>query len=243
MQYTQKSFTAMVLSSLVVAGVANAAPKKSSGSSMSSSKASNRDYLVSLPLVADRPQLMLHLEYNLMQEAGIAIEGAILGETESLPKDEIDETGNSMKVKGSQVSLVVARYSEPARLSGFFWALGAGYRQYSTEWKKKIDKEEVGLRLDSVDEQGYLHHRVNVAGTTGHARVGYRWTAAEWPVSIAGHVGLRHMNSRVKDVEVDDSEEQELKVQYSDTNDSEKKSLKNTTMTEPDIRLDFGLSF
>lgn len=224
-----------------------AAAKKSMGMSTSSSggKETDRDYLITIPIVADSSQARLHLEYNVQKTFGLAIEAAALGEREIMTPKEVDTTGDSLKTKGSQVSLLFSRYSEPAHLGGFFFTLGAGYRQYSAEWKKKPNEEDKtdALRLDSVDDTGYLHHRVKGSGTTGHARVGYRWVAAEWPVAIGGHLGLRHVSSSVKDVEVDQEKQKELKLNYSPTTDAEKKSLKNRVMTEPDISIEIGLAF
>lgn len=127
-------------------------------------------------------------------------------------------------------------------MGGFFWTLGAGYRRWGAEWKKQPDPKE-SLRLGLVDEKGYLHHRVEGKGVTGHGRVGYRYVASEWPLAIGAHFGLRHMNSQVKDVNVSEEEEQKLSLQYSKLSDDERNSLKHQMMTTADFTVDFGFVF
>jgi len=138
---------------------------------------------------------------------------------------------------------LIARYSEPQSLSGFFWSLGGGYRQYNAEWKKKPEDADKEPRMSMTDDDGYLHHRVVGSGVVGVARVGYRFIPAEWPIALGAHIGMRHMNSTVKDVEVDDDEQEKLNLEYSKINEKERKSIKNRMMTQPDFAIEFGFSF
>jgi hypothetical protein len=232
-----------ILSGVVVSGVAySAKPTPGLGQSKTSGS-SDRDFLISHPIAAERPQLRLHLELNMANEAGIALEGGVIGETEELGPKEIEETGNSLKVRGAQASLLISRYSEPTRLGGFFWTLGAGYRQFVAEWKKKPTNQVGETRLATADSDGYLRHRINGRGTFGTARFGYRYVAAEWPLAIGAHVGIRHMNSVVKDAEVEDEEESKLNLTYSQTDSGERRSIQNRLMTQPDFTLDAGIVF
>ncbi len=223
------------------------APKKSAANfgGESDAKSGDRTFYFSLPFVAERPQLRPHIELNLGNEAGLAIEGAMIAESEELSESETIESGNSLKVKGVQASLLLSRYSEPTQLGGFFWTLGAGYRQYTADWKKKPSNQErePEMRLDSVDSDGYLHHRVEGRGATGHFRAGYRYVAAQWPIAIGGHVGLRHMVSTIRDVEMTEDEEKEMNLDYTPVTDRERKSIRNRMMTTPDFALDFGMIF
>lgn len=238
------SLTGLTFCLLSVSTVSLAAGKKMGMSTSSSGgKETDRDFLISIPVVADSTQARIHLEYNVEKTFGLALEAAALGETEMLTKSEIDKTGDSLKVKGSQVSLLFTRYSEPTRLGGFFFALGGGYRQYTADWKKKPDEKTTALQLESADDNGYLHHRIQGSGATGHARVGYRWVAAEWPVSVGGHLGIRHVSSNVKDVEVDQEKQKELNLHYSASNEVERKTLKNKVMTSPDLAIELGVVF
>ena len=244
-----KKYPTYALLGLFYSGLAFSAPKKGGSVAPSMSTSSNgkkgvdRDYLLSLPVVAETPQARLHLEYNIESLVGIALEGGILGDNELLSRKEIEEKGNSLTTKGVQGALLFSRYSEPSRLGGFFWTLGGGYRQYTAEWKKKPNEKENDLRLDSTDGDGYLHHRIEGRGTFGTARVGYRYVASEWPVSIGGHLGVRHMTSTVVDKEVDQEEQTELKLNYSPTTPEEKKTIRNSVMTTPDVTIDVGLIF
>ncbi|MCX6118828.1 MAG: hypothetical protein NT027_14910 [Proteobacteria bacterium] len=226
--------------------VAHGAPKKASlDSSMSggSSKNGERSVLASLPIVAEGAQLRLHLEYNIANTLGLAVEGGILGETELLDREQVDEMGNTLKTKGVQGALLFSRYSQPSRMGGFFWTLGGGYRQYTAEWKKKPLANAQDMRLESSDADGYLHHRMRGQGTFGVGRVGYRYVADEWPLSIGGHFGLRHMTSKLKDLEVEQEEQAELNLEYSPTTSEEKRLVNHKMMTTPDVSIELGLIF
>lgn len=234
--------TLMSISS--VAFAAKKGPGPSMAPSASSSKSVDRDFLVSSALVTEsKGKMLLHLELNAADEAGIALEGGVLGEQEQLHPNDVEETGNSMKVQGIQASLLISRYSEPTRLGGFFWTLGGGYHEYTAEWKKRPSEQESEIRLAAKDSDGYLHHRVKGSGFMGSARLGYRYVAAEWPIAIGGHLGIKHTNSTIRDIEVDEAEEQEMNLSYIPTDDSEKKSIRHQFMTQPDFAIDFGLIF
>jgi hypothetical protein len=235
-------FTGLVFGVGEVAAVA--APMKKGPPMMAANqsgggKSSGHDWILSLPVVSERPQLRLHAEYNLYHSLGIALEAAQIAKTEELSEEEIKDTGNSLSINGYQASLLMSRYSDPANLGGFFWTLGAGYRKWDAEWKKKTVENEAA-RTSLVDEEGYLHHRVEGKGGTAHFRVGYRYVANEWPLAIGGHVGLRHMNSQVTDVSVKEEEQTKLRATYSKVDDQERKQLKHKMMTTPDLTVDFG---
>lgn len=216
-----------------------AAAKKSASSSSSKG---GHDWLFSLPIIADRPQLRIHAEYNASRSLGLALEAGIISSIEELSDEEIALTGNSLQINGLQASILMSRYSDEPNMAGFFWSLGAGYRRWGAEWKKQVTAKE-SLRLNFVDENGFLHHRVEGKGVTGHARVGYRYVASEWPLAFGAHIGIRHMNSQVTDVEVSEADQAKLKLQYSDLSPEERSSLKNRMMTTPDITIDFGFAF
>ncbi len=210
--------------------------------SPSSSSKGGHDWLFSLPLIADRPQLRLHAEYNAGRSVGIALEAGVISTVEELSDEETVLTGNSLQINGLQASLLMSRYSDEPNMAGFFWTVGAGYRRWGAEWKKQVAPKE-SLRLNMVDEKGYLHHRVEGKGGTGHARIGYRYVANEWPLAFGAHIGIRHMNSQVTDVKVSQAEETKLNLQYADLSTEERRSLKNRMMTTSDITIDFGLAF
>ena len=230
---------AAVFSVILCANGAFGAPLGKSSSSSSGGKSNGRDWLISLPLMAGGA---LHGEYNAGGSMGLALEYSAIGAVEELLPEEVQETGNSLAIDGVQVSLLMSRYSDERNMGGFFWTLGAGYRVWNAEWKKRPGEKEY-TRLGLVDDNGYLHHRVQGKGATGHGRLGYRYVANEWPLAIGAHVGLRHMNSQVEDVDVTDQEQQELGLTYSDITEKERKQLKHRMMTRADISLDFGFVF
>ncbi|MCX6126312.1 MAG: hypothetical protein NTV34_16385 [Proteobacteria bacterium] len=165
MQFRTSGARATAIFCLFMGTQASEAAKKAGQGMMSTSGATgksgaSRDFLVSMPLASERPQLRLHMEYNAGNEAGIALEAGMIGTSEELGTKEVGETGNSMKVSGVQASLLLSRYSEPTRLGGFFWTLGGGYRQYAAEWKKRPVAQETETRLSATDEDGYIVPRI-----------------------------------------------------------------------------------
>jgi hypothetical protein len=236
---TLKGLKAVVTFALVSFGTNAIAAPISKGGSSSGGKSGGRDWLLTLPLFAGGA---LHAEYNAGGVMGLALEYSAIAAVEELMDEEILETGNSLAIDGVQVSALMSRYSDERNMGGFFWTLGAGYRVWNAEWKKRPGEKEV-TRLGLVDEEGYLHHRVQGKGVTGHGRFGYRYVANEWPLAVGAHLGLRHMNSQVTDAEVDVKEEQELDLSYSEVTEKERKHLKHRMMTRADISLDFGFVF
>jgi len=233
-------FRALSASVLIAcSSVAIGAPLGKSSSSSSSGKSGGRDWLISLPLMAGGS---LHGEYNVAGSMGLAMEYSAIAAVEELLPEEVQETGNSLAIDGVQVSLLMSRYTDERNMGGFFWTLGAGYRVWNAEWKKRPGDKEL-LRMGLVDQEGYLHHRVQGKGATGHGRLGYRYVASEWPLSIGAHIGIRHMNSQVSDVEVPEQEQQEMQLTYSEITEKERKQLKHRMMTRADISLDLGFVF
>jgi hypothetical protein len=236
---TFRGLKAVVTFVLVTFGANAIAAPIGKGSSSSGGKSSGRDWILTLPLFAGGA---LHTEYNAGGTMGLALEYSAIAAVEELMEEEILQTGNSLAIDGAQVSMLMSRYSDERNMGGFFWTLGAGYRVWNAEWKKKPGEKEM-TRLGLVDEDGYLHHRVQGKGVTGHGRFGYRYVASEWPLAVGAHFGLRHMNSEVTDVEVPEKEEQELGLTYSDITEKERKHLKHRMMTRADISVDFGFVF
>lgn len=242
MKAVKLAVTSLGLGLILASQSAMGATVKKAASASSSSSKGGHDWLFSLPLIAERPQMRIHAEYNADRSVGLALEAGLIGTVEELTDEEIALTGNSLKVNGMQASILMSRYSDEQNMAGFFWTLGAGYRRWGAEWKKQVTPKE-SLRLDLADENGFLHHRVEGKGATGHARLGYRYVANEWPLAFGAHIGVRHMNSQVTDVQVSEVDEAKLKLQYSELNPDERRSLKNRMMTTTDITIDFGLAF
>lgn len=224
---------------LTCGATAIAAPVGKSSSSSGGGKSASRDWLFTLPLFYGGA---IRGEYNAGGSVGLALEYAAIGAVEELLPDEVQETGNSLAIDGVQVSALMSRYSDERNMGGFFWTLGAGYRVWTAEWKKRPGEKEF-TRLSLVDQDGYLHHRVQGKGATGHGRFGYRYVANEWPLAVGAHIGIRHMNSQVVDVEVPEKEQQELDLTYSEITEKERIHLKHKMMTRADISVDFGFVF
>jgi hypothetical protein len=228
-----------VLVMCVTSGQLLGAPVGKTAGSSGGGKSGGRDWLLTLPLMAGGS---LHAEYNAGSTMGLALEYSAIGAVEELLPEDVQETGNSLTIDGIQVSALMSRYSDERNMGGFFWTLGAGYRVWNAEWKKRPGEKEA-MRLTLVDQDGYLHHRVQGKGVTGHGRLGYRFVASQWPLAIGAHLGIRHMNSQVRDSDVPAKEQEELQLTYSDITEKERTHLKNRMMTRADISLDFGFAF
>lgn len=228
-----------VLVMCVTSGQLLGAPVGKAAGSSGGGKSGGRDWLLTLPLMAGGA---LHAEYNAGGTMGLALEYSAIGAVEELLPEDVQETGNSLTIDGVQLSALMSRYSDERNMGGFFWTLGAGYRVWNAEWKKRPDEKEA-LRLTLVDQDGYLHHRAQGKGVTGHCRLGYRFVASQWPLAVGAHLGIRHMNSQVSDSDVPVKEQEELQLTYSDITEKERAQLKNRMMTRADISLDFGFVF
>lgn len=221
-------------------------PTRSSWSPPSSSTARSggaqyRSFDFTLPVVTLSRQAHARLEYNMGGVATLSLEGARVVPGEDLAESTIEETGDSLKTDGMQGALLISRYSQGTTMSGFYWSLGAGYRQLRAVWKTKSEGDEEGTRMSLMDADGKLTRDLEVSGTTGHGRLGWRFVADSFPFLFGAHIGVRHFNATVRDIE--DSELADEGIRVAPISDTEKKNLKRRMMTAFEPGVEVGLTF
>ncbi len=185
---------------------------------------------------------VVRAEFNLGTRASLALEGIAIGEGEDLFDDEIKESnGDSLITRGGELALFVARYSNSASMSGFYWAMGAGYRQLKANWKRSpganYSLQGDAYTIVAPDEAGKLNSQMTANGVTGHVRAGYRYLGESVPLSIGAYLGLRHFQSKFIDAKDSDNY-----VAAPSTNE-ERDMLRNRYMTKLEPGIEVGFAF
>lgn len=206
-----------------------------------------KSFLVSVPVITATNELLAHMEFNLGGQAAIGIEGGIQRTIDRGDKRDI-AAPESLTTSAQSLSLFVARFTEGPSLGGFYWLLGAGYRQETATWSYRPADGDKGVNWGLVDAgTGYLNHDATLSGKTAGARLGYRWVASEWPLAVGLYLGAKHFEATVRDVEHEDGDTvtaaDGTTVTYTDMSDAEKKSLKNRMTTSLDAGLEIGFAF
>jgi hypothetical protein len=195
-----------------------------------------KDFLFTLPVVQLGREGQAKFEYNLNSKGSLALEFAYLSKGEDLNQTELEESPNaSLESQGWSSQLLWSRYTQPSRMAGFFWGLGAGYRQVSASWQKNPHLE-APEQLQLIGEDGTLTHEVLAKGYTVEARMGYRYVGQEWGVVLGGFLGLRHFENQVKNKNSDP----EL---FPDLHTEDENSLRHRMMSALYPSLELGWAF
>jgi hypothetical protein len=216
------------------------APKASLGSSKKS-EAGYRSFNMMLPVVTLARQAQGRIEYNMGGIASISIEGTRMVRGEELSDQEVLESGDSLETDAVQGAVLISRYSYGATMSGFYWSLGTGYRKVDAYWRSSPEGDDASTRMSLADQKGKLNHHLDLSGGTGHGRIGWRWVGESFPMLLGAHIGVRHFNATVKDVE--DSKLQTDSMRISPTTNVEKKNLKRRMMTALEPGVELGVAF
>lgn len=195
-----------------------------------------KSFNLALPLVALGGESVLRAEYNMGQPGSLGLEFTLIQESELLSQREIEEQpGDSLLQAGSELSLIYSSYVDKQLMSGFFWALGIGYRAMRLQWKRtpSLAFAPTGMALD---EQGRFQHSLRSVGVTGRARFGYRYVASSIPFSIGAYLGIRHFQNRFEDIE---GEEDDAVV----TPEDDKQALQRRLTSSLEPGLEVGLAF
>jgi hypothetical protein len=201
-----------------------------------------RSVFFTIPLVETGSQSTAHLEFNLWGEAGLAFEGTYIHRANDVTEKEAIATNDDyLETHGRQFAVLISRYSEPMDLGGFYWTIGAGYREIESTWVVNPTDDDMGMDMSLVnDDDGKLYHDATMSGVTGHGRLGYRYIGTSYPVVIGSYFGLRHYASGVEDV-VDGN------GRVADGNapmtDYEKIRLSRRFQTRPEISVEMGWAF
>jgi|GEM_PF-1012951 len=204
-----------------------------------------RSFDLTLPVVTLARQAQGRIEYNMGGLATISLEGARMVRGEDLSDEEIEESGDSLQSEAVQGAILFSRYSNGPTMSGFFWSLGAGYRKVNAYWHTNPDTgrtpDENPGRMSLADDKGKLHHDLELAGGTGHGRIGWRWIGESFPMLIGAHIGVRHFDPTIKDAEESRLETETMRM--APTNDVEKRNLKRRMMTALEPGVEIGFAF
>lgn len=176
------------------------------------------------------------LEYNLQMMATLGIEGIYIPSEERLSDKEVLETKNSLGYNTHQYRVMLSRYTDPAKMAGLYWSLGAGYRQSKIDWIEDY-KSDSEVDLSLVDENNKVRRDILLKGVTGHFRVGFRYVGDEYPIVVGASVGVNHFQSGIAKAE--DLEKQALDERRPLTK-SEETRLKSLMMTTMEPLVYFG---
>ena len=163
------------------------------------SHATQRDWLMSLPLVSVGRDSPLGLEFNIMNEFSLGVHLGLVSKGEELgKKEQEDHPGTSLETHGQDISLIFQRFSNPAEMAGLHWGINLGYRQIRATWIRDPEQSSAGI-FPALDEEGNMHHHLRLEGTSLGIRFGYRFVA-DSPGFMAGiYLKARHFQSRVRD--------------------------------------------
>jgi hypothetical protein len=200
-----------------------------------------RSFAMSIPLISLTRESVARMELNLGGEASIAVEGTWIRQGEEYTEKDAEETGEQIESKGREVALYVTRYTQPHAMAGFYWTLGAGYRQMEAKWQTPVDSNDPDGQLSLADDEQRYHHDAAVKGMTGHGRLGYRYVGSDWPLMAGGYAGLRHFQNDISDREKDSKTEDGDAISV--MTDREKDRLVRHYMTALELGLEFGFVF
>jgi hypothetical protein len=128
---------------------------------------------------------------------------------------------------------VYSRYTDEHLMGGWFFSLGAGYRQMEIDWRTTPEVDDPGIGYGMRGEDGTTTHTAIGKGYTGHLRGGYRYVPDEWPVALGLHFGVRHYQVGFED---SDNTETPLSVR-------QQQQLKRRFMSRIEPGIEFGVSF
>ncbi len=199
-----------------------------------------RSFAIALPLVSIDGEASGRMEFNLMAEGSMALEVSGQKAEEQISEERQLTTRESMIAGGKAASLIIARYTQPQSMSGFFWALGAGFREERADWRVEPSNKDVAAKSLSTDRDGLLNHRALLKGGTVHGRLGYRYSGTSYPFMIGGYIGARHFQASVKDVEASD---EDSNVTITAMTEYEKEKLRRRSGTSSESTIEVGVMF
>lgn len=237
-----------LVSAVGLASQASAQAKKQQAPMEASAASANgaKDFALSIP-VALYGEGVARIEFNLDTKASLALEGNFMRQRQDIDEEQTALTGESVLADAKGALLLISRYSDPVKLAGFYWSMGVGFRQMTADWAVRADPKDKNIDLALLDyekdQQGVLHHKVQMNGTTGHLRGGYRYVADEMPLMIGLYAGVRHFQAKARDLPMTKDEEQEgeKSYDYAPMTERERETFRRryTTQIEPAIELGF----
>lgn len=155
-----------------------------------------KTFLVSVPLITLGRDGAFRAEYNLFQKGTVALEWTEWGgngKGEELTETERKENpDSSLKTDGRELSLMFGRYTDPLKMAGFHWGLGAGYRSLDAFWHKAPSGSDIQGGQPTL-------HDLRVAGATVTGRLGYRFVGEDLGFAIGSFLSVKHFQNTVND--------------------------------------------
>ena len=189
---------------------------------------------IALPIISFGRESVAKAEFNLKGHGALGVELNLARQSEIFSDKEVEQkNGDSLLMKGSQLALLYSHYSDPKMLSGGFWSLGAGYRQVRADWTETPSKTS-DLQGISLNSDGKMRHVLAGSGMTAHARAGYRYVAESIPLSIGAYLGVRHYQSKIRDIDAEGS---------SSTSSEDLAALERRLASRLEPGIELGLAF
>ena len=202
-----------------------------------------RTMSLSMPVVTMTRETVGRLEFNLAGKASMALEGMAKGKREEVSEKDMKETGESREAQAKGAAIFVSRYMDGSAMAGLYWGLGLGYRKETIRWRVKPDENDKQVNMGLRDDDQKLHHDAELAGTTGHARFGYRYVGVEVPFVVGAYLGARHFQAGVRDADVKASDANADSALDAPMTDDEKERLRRQYTTKPEAGIELGISF
>lgn len=199
---------------------------------------SYRGFLFALPLTLTSESVG-RLEFNLQGHAALGVEANFKRKIDDIDEETRKETGESLVTNGRGASILISRYSDGAAMAGFYWAIGAGYREMDADWRVRPESSDSQVDMSLVDDTDRLNHNATLKGGTAHVRIGYRYVGTDVPLSIGAYLGIRHFQADVSD----ETPKASASVTYANMTDKEKDRLARRYTTAPEPGIEFGIVF
>lgn len=181
-------------------------------------------------------------EFNIANKMGLGMEAGFstqqdTASTDGYPAGMPEDTKT---FSNREFGVIVARYTNPAVLGGFYWLGGLGYRQTDISWNRNVSGDVMTANSFRADSNGQVQHAMTAKGTAMHVRGGYRYVAESFPMTFGLYAGLRHFNSSVNDTGATDSATDPVSLSTS----GDRNGIKRQLMTSLEMTLlELGVAF
>ena len=189
-----------------------------------------KDFHVSLPFIQIGREAKGAIGYNMGDYGVFSLEVGIMPEEEELGESERKEKpDDSLLTRGQEAKVMLSQYNNTSQMSGFFWAVGLGYRQVDFDWittQNDLDTGEKSL------------YQAQAQGPIAETRGGYRYVNEDWGFLAGIYLGIRHFENQIADTNTEADE-----LDYQPIDESSKKNLRERFMTSLIPGIEIGWAF
>ncbi len=140
------------------------------------------------------------LDLSIGKTMGVGFEGNVKNDREEAEGEALADA-ESRRAEGMGAAIFVSAFTGRRPLTGFYGALGAGYRKEAVKWQVAPDDNDPNVDLSLVKSDQKLHHAAELKGPTAHVRAGYRFVVPETPLLLGGYVGGRYFQAAASDAD------------------------------------------